>query len=273
MDNYNKIQNCKWDYEKVTVACPHCKKQNIFSRQDDLHTNSTVLDLDVNCQYCHTTFRIGGDNIQPAFMKIYYDCYDLYNKKEYRKSIMDLCTAYEKLFRFILDLYLTIYPLAEVTETPLLYFRVQKNLELNKMLEKKIKKLAFQKMLYLTLKLFADIDTISNITIQDSKTFISNIDINQNQNQKDILLSVKMLKNHKLRNILIVLLCLNNKNKSINILRNKVAHSTAYCPSKKEVETELLIARKIFNTLYVHLHLWTLDVNKFDFIIKNKPSI
>lgn len=270
MDDFNKIQDCKWDYEKVTVACPHCKKQNIFSRQDDLHTNSTVLGLDVNCQYCHTSFRIGGDNIQPAFMKIYYDCYDLYNKKEYRKSIMDLCTAYEKLFRFILDLYLTVYPLVEVTETPLRHFRVQKNIELKEMLEKKIKKFAFQNMLYLTLKLFTSLDTSSNITIQASETFISQIN---KKNSKNLLQRLKDLNDPKIRNILIVLLCLNNKNKSINILRNKVAHSTAYCPSKKEVETELLIARKIFNTLYVHLHLWTLDVNKFDFIIKNKPSI
>lgn len=139
------------------------------------------------------------------------------------------------------------------------------------MLENNIKKFSFKKMLYLTLKLFADIDTSSNITIQDSKTFISNIDINQNQ--KDMLLSVKMLKNHKIRNILIVLLCLNNKNKSINILRNKVAYSAAYCPSKKEVETKLLIARKIFEGLHVNLQIHTLDINCFDFIIKNKPSI
>lgn len=203
-------------------------------------------------------------------MKIYYDCYDLYNKKEYRKSIMDLCTAYEKLFRFILDLYLTIYPLVEVTETPLVYFRVQKNLELNKMLEKKIKKLAFQNMLYLTLKLFTSLDTSSNITIQDSETFISQIN---KKSPKDLLQKLKDLNNHKIRNTLIVLLCLTKKKKSINILRNKVAHSAAYCPSKKEVETELLIARKIFEGLHVNLQIHTLDSNCFDFIIKNKPSI
>lgn len=48
MDKFNKIQDCKWNYEKVTVTCPECNKQNIFSRQDDLHTNSTILGLDVN---------------------------------------------------------------------------------------------------------------------------------------------------------------------------------------------------------------------------------
>ena len=271
MDNYNKIQNCKWDYEKVTANCPHCNKQNIFSRQDDLHTSTIVFSMDVTCEYCNKNFKIGGDPLIPSFMKLYFECEELAAKKEYRQAIINLCVAYENLFSFILHLYLTVYPLVEVTEIPLGYYRAQNNIELTKMLENNIKKFSFKKMLYLTLKLFADIDTSSNITIQDSKTFISNIDINQNQ--KDMLLSVKMLKNHKIRNILIVLLCLNNKNKSINILRNKVAHSAAYCPSKKEVETELLIARKIFEGLHVNLQIHTLDINCFDFIIKNKPSI
>lgn len=270
MDKFNKIQDCKWDYEKVTANCPHCYKQNIFSRQDDLHTSTIVFSMNVTCEYCNKNFKIGGDPLIPSFMKLYFECKELASKKEYRQAILNLCVAYENLFSFILHLYLTVYPLVEVTETPLRYYRYKKNKELTEILEDKIKSLAFQDMLYLTLKLFTSVDTSSNITIQDSETFISQIN---KKSPKDLLQKLKDLNNHKIRNTLIVLLCLNNKNKSINILRNKVAHSTAYCPSKKEVETELLIARKIFEGLHVNLQIHTLDSNCFDFIIKNKPSI
>lgn len=260
----NELPICCFDFENIRVTCPYCNNVNIFNRISDLNTTELVTSLDVICASCGRNLLLSGDIINPAYQMLFYKCYKYKEVKEYMASIITICTAYEMFFMFTLRFFLTVKPLKSVSSQ---YQRIKQNKELNDILEQKVAKYSFSKMLNEFIKLLIRNDSNPIITLDDSKSYITNM--NGCSSNID---NIKQIENVGLRNQLIVLYKLKEKKLLIDSLRNKVVHKQGYRPSLEEVEREIKIAHNIIFKIVGILYLITDDVNLYYNVIENRDA-
>lgn len=249
---FSELPECIFDYENVIVACPHCGKENIYNRVSDLKTIKWVSSFSANCMHCGKIIPLSGDFINPAYQMILYKTYRHKEAKEYMQSIITICTAYEMLFMFTLRLFLTIKPLKNFEFS---YQRIEPNKRLNEALEHKVETFAFRKMLNEFIKVIIRNDSCPIETLEASEDYIANMNGNPTNVE-----SIRQIKDKSLRNQLVVLYKLKEKNLLIDSIRNKVVHKQGYRPSLEEVEREITIARNIIFKITGILHLITDDV-------------
>ena len=238
IDIMNNIVNCKIDYENIIAVCPHCNQRNIFNRVTDLKTIEIVFEKEVKCLFCNGNFRIGGDVMNPAFELLYYDCYPLKTSKKYMQICINLSTCYEMFFLYILRFYLTVKPMKYYSQ----YDSYIYNQELNSLLNDKIENFTFGNLLCEVINLFIYLEMEEFKTKEQCKNYINTM--NSKKRNADIS-HINNISNKQIRNKLIVILKLYEKQLLINKLRNKVVHKQGYRPSLKEVKKQLLITKKV----------------------------
>lgn len=221
-NNGRIVKNKKTTYENFEAECPHCKKWNIFNRASDLKTFKPIAGLDVLCCFCNKTFRIGFDCINENYQQLLFSANEFFERKQYIQVVINICIAYEMFFSKILKEYI-----------------VEKFKTEN--INKKISNAPFGTLFFAVLNLFLYIEKIKFDNLEDyiNHCFDKNININK------FIEELKMLKNKEIKKFLLPLICLYKRKKTINYLRNKVAHKQAYRPTKEEAKMELERA-KIF---------------------------
>lgn len=258
-DNYLPLEYNS-DYENIRVTCPHCNRLVTFNRVSDLKMTGLITGKNVSCLYCQKEFEIVHDFINHNYEKIIFYCSQLKEKKQYMQIIINLCMSYEMFFYTILRIYLTIKPLKDLNE----YERIQKNKILNKILEDKIEKFTFNKMLNEFIKLFINIESTPICNLEDSINYINKMN---GEKLGNINKQIAKISNTKLKNQLIVLNALQESGLIINNLRNKVAHKYAYRPTQEQTNKEILIARSIIFSMTDILNVITDDVFRYKFDI------
>lgn len=234
------IVECIPDYENFKALCPYCNHWNIFNRVSDLKTVEPIWTKNVTCQFCNKEFHIGYDQVGTNYNKLIFQCPELIKQKEYMTTIIILCIAYEMFFQTVLYHYLVDR------------FSLQDKKILTELLDNSIAKFTFNKLYNEFIKIVIFVNNKKNISVACAKCYIENIDGNS---VKDLKTKLQLIKNKELKKSLLILFDLNNKQKSINYIRNKVVHKNGYRPTKEEVEKEYKIGRELILKLETQLIL------------------
>ena len=224
------IVECKADYENFNAICPHCQEWNIFNRVSDLKTLEPIWGLTVKCQFCDKEFRIGNDDISSNYQKLILSCADFMSQKEYMQCIINLSIAYEIFFAHIL-----FYFLVEKINV-----KEENKDELTRLLNQKIEKYTYSKLYNEFFKVLFRINEEHYFNDSCIKCYIEKINGNKCKNIKE---NIRKIKNTKIKHCLYYLYKLEDNEKSINYLRNKVVHKQGYRPTFQEVKKENKVAR------------------------------
>lgn len=228
------------DYENFKALCPHCNYLNIFNRVSDLKTTEPIWGKNVNCQRCKNEFRIGFDEVGTNYHKLILQCPKLIKQKEYMTTVITLCIAYEMFFQAVIYHYLVDS------------FSLQDKEILTELLDNVIAKYTFNKLYNEFIKIIIFVNDKNNISVDCAKDYIKNID---GTSVKDLNSKLTLIKNEQVKKSLLELFDLNNKQKLINHIRNKVVHKNGYRPTKEEAIEEYEYGRKLILKLEAQLIL------------------
>jgi hypothetical protein len=228
-------------FENFEAECPECKHYNIFNRATDLKTLSPIGFATVACEKCHKKFNINGDRISPKYHYIVMDCYKYLNEKRYTTCILNLCTAYEAFFYSYLYSFFLIKPFFVDS----VINSINRFNEINQILNNEIKDFSFVQMRNIFIHLI-----LRNNSLKIDSDIIKVINNLPCLKQEVPDKRIKELEDEFLKEYLLRL-----KNHDINIIRNSIAHKTAYRPPLKEVESHLTKCRDIIFSLAAKLEL------------------
>jgi hypothetical protein len=102
--------NFKATYENYEVACPICKKWNVFNRITDIKSIGAACGKQVQCQYCKRDFIINADELEEQYEYFLNDCDVLMKEKKYMYCVLILCQACEAFFMKCIDIKLLWEP-------------------------------------------------------------------------------------------------------------------------------------------------------------------
>lgn len=220
------VDNFKATYENYEVACPICKKWNVFNRITDIKSTGAAMGKTVACLHCKNDFRIIADDVEEKYEYFLEDYEDLLRQKKYMYCILTLCQACEAFFMKCVDIKLLWEPYRRgVFGRNDRKYRVFK--EYYEIIHEKFKSFTFKPLLnivfdlYLNEKLFSTQDEILNY-IQQVKKYPKNepndeeIRSKFDEKQQEVLLELKKL--------------------HINEMRNNVVHKDGYRPKREDVE-------------------------------------
>jgi hypothetical protein len=206
-------------YENAMATCPACQARNIYNRRSDLKTLRPVDRASVTCESCGAAFAIGSDLINPAHKMLLLDCRPFFERKQYMQMVLGIAQAYEVFFNHFLHVRLVYRPGRDATPEELN--------ELSERLYKKVKKLTFDPMRKVFLRLVLDGKDPQNAA--DARTFIDAIPGEAKPVPAVPRPDIEAVANDRLRPLLLGMLDAN-----INSLRNKVVHKDAYRPTRDE---------------------------------------
>ena len=230
-------------YENFVAECPSCGVESIFNRASDLSSFEPIAGRDVACLNvaCGTPFRIVGDSINNPHEMLINDCYELIEQKHYMNCILSLTTAYEMFFSLFFQVELLYKPFAADPNHDLNEMN-----RLNEVLQKKIKKHAFDPMRALFLRHMVIGRSPKNFV--DSANMIANLPTSPKCAKTA---DIESLCDTKLVPLLMAI-----KDANINTLRNRIVHKQAYRPKREEAELALKNTKDILVPLqdYFQLH-------------------
>ncbi len=102
--------NFKATYENYEVACPICKKWNVFNRITDIKSIGVACGKKIQCLNCKGLFIISTDDVDEQYEYFLNDCEELLKQKKYMYCIVNLCQACEAFFMKCIDIKLLWVP-------------------------------------------------------------------------------------------------------------------------------------------------------------------
>jgi len=245
----------KATYENFYATCPSCGRRNTFNRASDWHDFSLVDHKEVDCLHpdCGKRFFVNGDQSNPCYEMLVFDCYELLEAKHYSYCILNLAQAFEVFFSQYLRVTLLYGPLAQQQK-----FDLDSHNEMLRLLEEKIETFPFGKMRRLFFQIA--LRTEAPPTLQASKLVINAIDPRNvpPEPSDDELRGQTLVPNVYLRNLFLRL-----KHCEVPNLRNKVVHKVAYRPTHEEAKEALQETRAILFPLGFALDVQSDDMNRY----------
>lgn len=237
--------NFKATYENYEVACPICKKWNVFNRITDIGSIGISSGKVVKCHHCREDFLIIGDKVDEKYEYFPNDSDELIKQKKYMFCIINLCQACEAFFMKCIDIKL----LWEPYRRGIFGTDDRKYRNFDDFAEKtheKFKAFTYQKLLnvffdlYLNNKRFSSKDKISDYVKnirKFSKNGASNDEIKDKSTgiQRKLFFELKELK--------------------INETRNDVAHKDGFRPTLANAQEYRKKVRGIIEKMEVAFNL------------------
>lgn len=218
--------NFKATYENYEVACQICKKWNVFNRITDIKSIGAACGKEVQCFHCHKSFVISTDNVEEQYQYFLNDCEVLIQQKKYMYCILNLCQACEAFFMKCIGIKL----LWEPYRKGVFGWNDKKYQLFDNFLERIHKR--FKKFTYYDLR-----NIIFDIYLND-KSFSTQSEIldyldklSDNNISEASDKNIKAIVDEKQRNILMYL-----KKLKIHEIRNAVAHKEGFRPSLNDVK-------------------------------------
>ncbi|MGD1157733.1 MAG: hypothetical protein ABSA41_18185 [Terriglobia bacterium] len=252
----------KATYENFYATCSWCGRRNTFNRASDWHDLGVVDYKEVDCLYpdCAKRFFVNGDQVNPCYEMLIYDCYDLLEAKHYSYCILNLAQAFEVFFSQYLRVTLLYLPFGQQVEPDLDAY----NGLLNPLYER-IKAFSFGKMYRLFFHLA--VRTRAPQTLQESKLIIDAIDPFSvpPEPSDDELRDQTLIPDAHLRDLFFRL-----KYCEVPNLRNMVVHKLAYRPTLEEVNKALQETRGILLPLGQALGIQFDEINWYRFAARRR---
>ncbi len=257
MDHIPAGKNMKKTYENFTAGCPWCGRENIFNRASDLKDSAPIDHLDVICFHCEKPFYLAGDDINPAYEMMIFDCDELKERKHYAYCILNLAQAFEVFFSQFLLIQLLYKSYASDPDKD-----IHKLNTLIDLLYEKTKKLSFYSMR--NLFFFCVLDSVQPTSLAEAKKVIDRIPYKPPRHKPprlrwptdEDITGAKISANTRIRDLLLQLrFC------GVPTLRNDVVHKRAKRPTLEEVNGALNETREILFVLPRALGVHSDDIN------------
>lgn len=235
------------DYENFYGTCPYCEKTSIFNRRDDLHTFEPIAYRKVAClnENCQKEFSISSDTINLPAELFLQEAEINFNQKKYMLSVVLSVQALESFLSLFFRVEFGYKPFAQKSEIEKL------NDALNNFIEK-TKKYSFKDLSNVFLSTLIDYTEIINL--DQALNFIENLPNPKNTPKKSQYSKVP----EKLQDAWIKL-----HETKVHEVRNKVAHKSAYRPSRFEANNIINEAYFFICQIQQHLNIKSDDANYY----------
>ena len=235
------------DYENFYGTCPYCEQVSIFNRRDDLHTFEPISYREVIClnKECQKKFSISSDSVNLPAELFLQEAEVNFNQKKYMLSVVLSVQALESFLSLFFRVEFGYKPFAHNPEIEKL------NDALNNFIEK-TKKYPFKDLSNIFLSTLIGYTETPNL--DQALKSIENLPNLRNTPKKSQHSKVP----EKLQDAWIKLY-----ETKVHEVRNKVAHKSAYRPSRIEAGNIINEAYYFICQIQQHLNIKSDDANYY----------